>query len=177
MANIPERKVKFVEKDGIELEYPEEIDFALEEIFSKTQLFGQQNLLDVLNFIRNNASIVNYLTSSDTLVTNNTGTYLDIPDMTLTPDVAGQYIIMAFAVTSHSLNNGLAEFALTENGVINPTTETNIAYNAKNTSLVVPMIKIANVNGTTDTISMQYRDISGTVRATNRYLFMLRISE
>ena len=177
MTTIPERKVKLVEVDGEDLEYETEVNLSLEKIFSETNMFGQQNLFDVINYVRNNASIVNFLDSADNLVTTNVGAWTDIPDMEITPANNGTYIVMAFIVTSHSSNNGLASFALAKNGIREASTVTNISYSAKNTSLVIPMIKVEIADDVADTFTMQWIDVSGTVRATNRYLFMIRISE
>jgi hypothetical protein len=174
MPDIPEIKFKKVEVDGVELDFPTEEILALEKIVSIENLFGQQNLKDVLTYIQENASITNFLATSDIEVENNVGSWVDVPDLSLTPDVAGTYIVMCFILCSHSLNNGLGDFALAKNGTRETSTITNFSFATKNNTYVVPFVKIVSVNGTTDTIAAQWDDVSGRLTATNRYLFMLR---
>lgn len=176
MAHVVPR-VKFikVEVDDVELEYPTEENLSIEKIFSETNLYGQQNLIDVLNFIKNNASITNYLASSENTVTTNVGNWVNIPGLSLTPTISGTYIVMCFVLCSHSLNNGLGNFALAKNGVRETTTISPFTFASKNSTNVVPFIKTISINGTTDTITAQWDDANGSLTATNRYLFMLRV--
>lgn len=56
MATISAYKIAALQKDSAEYTFPQEIDLSVENVYSSSNLYGKQNLVDILDYLKNNTA-------------------------------------------------------------------------------------------------------------------------
>lgn len=169
-------KVKAVEVNGQELAYAEEKTLSVENIITESNIYGQNDLTQILDYIKNNAALNNYIQIANGLVMTNSTVYVDLPGLAITPDTAGTYICLSAVNTYHQNNNRLSYFDIEKNDIPITSSESILYHLDKNVTLTAIALAEVTVNGTTDEIKVKWHTNNNTLNATTRFLFMLRTS-
>ena len=169
-------KIKATEINDQELEYETEKVLSIENIVSEALLFGQQDLTQVLNFIKNNASLNNYVAIANSIVETNSTAYVDVPDLIITPNVAGTYIVITALKTAHTQANNYGYYILSKNNIDIANTETTLYFASKDLTLTALAASQVVFNGTTDNIKMKWKSGGGKLDGLTRFILMFRVA-
>jgi hypothetical protein len=172
---IPIIKVGAWEIDGQELDVPTETNLSVENIHSTSLLYGLNNLIDILEYVRNSSSVITYNKVSETTFTTSSATPVNLTSLNIVPDT-GWYKADFFANASHSANNNVISCGIYLDGVLVTSSVARAQTTGSNYSIILSSQTVFYTPGDKTVEVRVARNSGGTLTITNRSLCLIKVA-